>query len=175
MNLEQIHKLAEEISSKYNPDKEAPFPYKNVLNDKSDLNIWYLDLEDDDVSGATLYRNDKFTILINTKKHENRQHFTLGHELGHYFLHQDILKEKNGLIDGDSFLDGNKVLYRIDDHEKRNKIEKEANHFAASLIMPASLVKKAWKANDNIEEIAQIFKVSTLAMSIRLTQLGLVI
>lgn len=172
MTISEIHQLAEELSKKYNPDKVAPFPYINVLNENKDLNIYYLDLEDEKVSGATVYRDGKFSVLINTQKHENRQNFTLGHELGHYFLHKDVLTKDKGIIDGDSFLDSSKILYRSD--EERNAIEREANHFAACLLMPSGLVRKAWEVNKNIEETAKIFKVSTVAMSIRLTELGLV-
>jgi Zn-dependent peptidase ImmA (M78 family) len=110
---------------------------------------------------------------VSTLKPDVRQHFTLAHELGHYFLHQDILKKENGLIDEDKDLDAGRMLYRLDD-ATYDRIEREANHFAASLIMPNELVRKAWAATASIQECARIFKVSNIAMSIRLTELGLV-
>lgn len=166
--------MAESLAAVYNPDTLTPFPYENITEDKGDLNVTFLDLDDTKVSGVILYDDTKkFNILINTAKHTNRQHFTLGHELGHYFLHQDILKEEKGFVDGERTLDNSKILYRLDD-DQQNKIEIEANHFAASLIMPTHLVEDAWDVLNDIEECARIFKVSAIAMSIRLTELGLV-
>jgi Zn-dependent peptidase ImmA (M78 family) len=173
MTLAEIHDLAEKYSERYNPDKVAPFPWENIVADKDDLRIYYANDMDEQISGATLLQDDKYYILINQDKHENRQHFTLGHELGHYFLHKDALRTETALIDTDPYLDVDKILYRLDEGG-RNRIEREANHFAACLLMPSELVRKAWKVNANIEDLAEIFKVSTIAMSIRLTELDLV-
>lgn len=175
MNLSEINALAEQYAAKYNPDRVAPFPYENVTKQHKDLDIYFLELYEpsEKVSGVILYSDGKYSILVSTLKPEVRQHFTLAHELGHYFLHQDILKEQNGLIDEDDELDGGKLLYRLDD-ATYDRIEREANHFAASLIMPEELVRKAWAATGSIQDCAKIFKVSTIAMSIRLTELGLV-
>lgn len=173
MDLSYVRALAEEYATKYNPENVAPFPYVNVLEDKDDLEIYFVDLEDKAVSGVTLFKDNKFNILINNNKPEARQNFTLAHELGHYFLHQEILKQQHGIIDGDDTLDGPKILYRLNG-ESGKQVEIETNNFAASLIMPADLVRRAWEATSSIEDCARIFKVSAIAMSIRLTRLGLV-
>lgn len=76
-------------------------------------------------------------------------------------------------MDGADVLDGVNVLYRLDDAETQ-RIETEANNFAASLLMPAHLVYKAWEATGSIQKTAKIFKVSPVAMSMRLAGLGLV-
>lgn len=176
MTLQEINAHAEAIAHQYNPDKLAPFPYEAIVKDLDDLDIIFLDLEDDSVSGVILYEETtkQFNILINATKHPHRQHFTLGHELGHYFLHQDILKEEKGLVDGENAVDNTNILYRLDNPVEKNHIETEANHFAAGLLMPEALVRDAWDATADIEECAKIFNVSTIAMSIRLTELELV-
>jgi len=163
---------AEEIVKIYNPEGFSPFPYENIQKDKEDLDIFLTDFENDKVSGVILYKEEKFNILINKSKAKTRQHFTIAHELGHYFLHSDIIKSEEIIVDGDNFLDGNQILYRLDE-VKRNEIETEANNFAASLIMPEKLVRKAWNTVENAEECAKIFQVSALAMIIRLNRLGL--
>jgi Zn-dependent peptidase ImmA (M78 family) len=173
MTLEEIEQLAEQYARRFNPGSIAPFPYENVSAAFADLEIVYADLEDDVVSGVTLYEDGIFTILINTTKPETRQHFTLGHELGHYFLHKDYLKSQNGIVDNDTYLDGPNMLYRADDIEK-TQIEIEANNFAAALLMPEDLLRRAWQAFGSIQECARIFRVSAIAMSIRLTRLGLI-
>lgn len=173
MTLSQIRMQAEEYARQYNPDNIAPFPYQNILDVQSDLEVVFTDLDEDNISGATFYKDGRFTVLINTTKPETRQHFTLGHELGHYFLHQDILRSKSGIVDEDATLDGATMLYRLDDGIESH-LEREANNFAAGLLMRADLVRRAWRVTESIEECAQIFQVSVVAMSIRLTQLGLV-
>ncbi len=172
MNFVQISAVAEQYAAKFNPDRLAPFPYENITRANPNLRIYFLPLDDDEVSGATLYKDSEYSIFVNNSKPENRQHFTLGHELGHYFLHQDILHEGDGLIE-DKELDGNAILYRLDD-TAYTRIETEANHFAAALLMPSNLVREAWEATTSIEKCAKIFQVSTIAMNIRLTELGFV-
>jgi Zn-dependent peptidase ImmA (M78 family) len=175
MTYSEINALAEQHASEYNPDKLTPFPYENIVNARGDLDVIHLDPDDSKVSGVILYEENenKFSVLINSTKHHNRQHFTLGHELGHYFLHQEILKKEKGFVDGDMSLDSSNILYRLD-NVTQTQLEKEANHFAASLIMPSQLVGEAWEIVHDIEECAKLFNVSTIAMSIRLTELELV-
>ena|SRR5687767_10272750 len=170
-SLAHVRALAEEYARQYNPESVAPFPYENVVGIGKDLEVFFTHLEDNAMSGATIYRDGKFTILINTNKPETRQHFTLGHELGHYFLHKDVLKHEKVIVDGET--DGPNMLYRMDNGQA-TQLEVEANNFAASLLMPADLVYKAWEATHNIEDCARIFKVSVIAMSLRLIQLKLV-
>lgn len=173
MKLTHIRALAEEYARKYNPKNLAPFPYENITAEHDDLRVYFTSLDDDDVSGAILYKDGKFNILINNTKPFQRQHFTLAHELGHYFLHQEMLQGEHAIVDGEDTLDGPKILFRADD-DKAKQLEIEANNFAASLIMPADLVRRAWEATHSIQECSRIFSVSVVAMSVRLTNLGLV-
>lgn len=165
---------AEEIARIYNPEGFFPFPYENIQKDKRNLNIFFAEVDDNEVSGVILYNKEKdeFNILVNKKKPPTRQHFTVAHELGHYFLHADIIKSEKIIVDKDNYLDGGQMLYRLDGAE-RSKIETEANNFAASLIMPEMSVRRAWDAVESVEECAKIFKVSVVAMSIRLERLRL--
>lgn len=171
--MDGITRQAEEAAKRYNPGSIAPFPYENVLAAHEDLEIYFTDLEDVTVSGVTLFEGGRYTILVNNSKPETRQHFTLGHELGHYFLHKELLRAEKGIVDGDTFLDGPNMLYRQDNVDK-TRIELEANTFAASLLMPEDLLRRAWHAFGSIQECARLFRVSVVAMSLRLTKLGLI-
>jgi Zn-dependent peptidase ImmA (M78 family) len=175
MTIEEIIIQAEEIAKKYNPTGLSPFPFENIVRDKGDLFLYETDVLKEQTSGAIFYDQDKkkFVIAINQSKPKTRKYFTTAHELGHYFLHQEIIKREDVLIDGENTLDGTNILYRLDEPEK-SKIETEANNFAASLIMPSELVEKAWNTFHSVEECANIFNVSVAAMSIRLERLGLV-
>lgn len=172
-SLSFVRALGEEYARKYNPDKIAPFPYQNILEQHKELDVIFASL-DDDVSGVTRFQDGKFDIFINANKPIVRQNFTLGHELGHFFLHQEILKEEMGIIDGDDAVDNQAhALFRLDTASSE-QIEREANNFAASLLMPADLVVRGWHDVGNIEDLARIFRVSVVAMSVRLSQLRLV-
>lgn len=173
MTLQEIAELGEQYARKYNPGNIAPFPYENITAAYDDLDIFFTDLDDDDVSGVSLFKDKRFAIIVNTTKPETRQHFTLGHELGHYFLHKTLLRKEQSIVDGDTWLDGPNILYRVNGAENM-LLELEANNFAGSLLMPADLVRRAWDVTHSIEECAALFRVSVVAMSVRLTRLGLV-
>lgn len=173
MEIKDCIELAENISEKYNPNKLSPFPYQNIEKDRGDLKIIFIELPQG-VSGAITFEKDtsEFIILINKDSPETRKHFTIAHELGHYFLHQEIIKSEEMVIDHEVNLEG-RTLFRLDNVQS-TRIETEANNFAASLIMPREQVSTVWKELSSIEECAKIFNVSALAMTIRLIKLGLI-
>lgn len=114
------------------------------------------------VSGAIRYykEDDRFVILLNKDDPDNRQRFTLAHELGHYFLHKEILKSDEVHVD---------TLYRIS-----NEQEKEVDYFAGALLMNELLLKKIYTTTTtSISELAQLFQVSESAMTVRLDVLEL--
>lgn len=162
-----------DLYEKYNPKNLSPFPIENILNEHKDLKIYFLENMDDNVSGVIIYEPDEknFSILVNNNHSKTRQYFTIAHELGHYFLHKSklttekIIEDKN--IEEKAF-----SLYRKKDNS--SKIETEANSFAAELIMPEKLVKEIWESLKDIDNCAEIFNVSTLAMNIRLINLKLI-
>ncbi|MBD3311408.1 MAG: ImmA/IrrE family metallo-endopeptidase [Candidatus Magasanikbacteria bacterium] len=174
MNFSDIAKKAEEIAEKYNPKALTPFPFERIEQDRPDLSIVETKL-DDGISGAIRYEKDenKFRIFVDSNIPENRKYFTIAHELGHYFLHQDIVRRDEVIIDAEGSASGNGILYRLDEHGY-SRIETEANKFASVLLMPQELVIDAREIVKDIEELAKIFKVSVSAMSIRLEELSLV-
>ena len=96
----------------------------------------------------------------------NRQRFTCAHELGHAILHRtDMVDEK--------------IAFRIDGESTDKEIE--ANHFAASLLMPETYLSDFFSTlslekplPDCVEELAKHFQVSTQAMFYRLQNIGLI-
>ncbi len=174
MTIEEVRDQAEQLAKKYNPEGFSPFPFGNIQKDKRNLKILLTDKLPDTISGIIAFSQDELScaILINKFKPLTRQYFTIAHELGHYFFHSDEIKNEP-FVDADNVLDGTGMLYRREG-VALTKLEMEANNFAASLIMPAELIKKAWEKLKSIEECAQVFHVSAEAMSIRLSRLKLV-
>ncbi|MES2412444.1 MAG: ImmA/IrrE family metallo-endopeptidase [Pseudomonadota bacterium] len=99
-------------------------------------------------------------ILYNGDEHLVRRRFTIAHELGHFALkHPAAPRDKL-----DSF-----------SASIRSPIESAANRFAAELLMPKESVRIVARARgmSSVDEMAQAFGVSKLAMAFRLNNLKL--
>lgn len=98
------------------------------------------------------------TIYINFEEKAVRQHFTLAHEIGHAVLHagEDIVDLRDSLT------------------SPRNDKEREANLFAAELLMPLDLFFPAWiKHEGDHRTLGGVFGVSPEAVRIRAAQFDL--
>jgi len=120
-----------------------------------------------EISGLLVLKNDRAAIGIDSNQGPKRKRFTIAHELGHYFLHREVKR---------TFID--EVFTRSGDS---NQIEREANAFAASLLMPKDLVERAidsqgWAQIDDehIEKLADWFNVSGISMTYRLVNLKII-
>lgn len=101
-----------------------------------------------------------FVIYINSDQHENRQRFTLAHEIAHFILHRDLIE--SGIVDD--------TMYRS---SLSNHYEVQANRMAADILMPIRLVKAMYAKFPLVDALAGRFQVSSAAMKIRLDGLGL--
>ena len=114
-----------------------------------------------------------YVIVVNKNDIKTRKRFTVAHELWHFFLHKDILEEKNLIIDEK----WNSYLFREIDFscvpEDIRIMEEEANEFAWNLLMPEEVVKIAWNETKDIKVLAEFFMVSVAAMSYRIYKLNL--
>lgn len=132
-----------------------------------------------DVSGVLIIKNGSGTIGVNPKHPEVRKRYTIAHELGHFLLNHQ--RERSFFIDTrDRELVA--VMFR-DEQSSTGELqqEREANAFAAALLMPADLIKDHIRAHKfdltdsestALKELAGKFKVSTQAMAFRLANLG---
>lgn len=115
---------------------------------------------DDDMSGFLEHRPLGWTAGINAFHHPVRQRFTLAHEIAHFVLHRDCKQE---------FRDQTFARRA----GTRDSMESEADKFAARLLMPEFAVASSVSGGlRNLNELAAAFKVSTLAMRYRLSDLG---
>jgi len=116
----------------------------------------------DDLSGVLRKspESSKWEMLVNAKHHPNRQRYTIAHELGHYCLHRHFQIEFEDRI----FFRGG----------EGNKEEMQANSFASEILIPEGDFRKMIREGKNkIDELAQEFGVSTLALRIRAKSLGM--
>jgi Zn-dependent peptidase ImmA (M78 family) len=116
------------------------------------------------VSGFIKQIENQVSICVNKFDSLNRKRFTIAHELGHYFLHKDKLTD--GIIDGVNTLNRDGTV---------DKIENEANDFAANLLMPEQVFKALWKREDySVTNVAEYFLVSESAIVTRAKFLKLI-
>jgi hypothetical protein len=101
-------------------------------------------------------------IWVRRDESLTRRRFTIAHEIGHHFLHSD----------------GATVLCRaadVDQSEDAARLkERQANRFAAELLMPEPVVReRVERDGPDVEELARIFDVSPIAMAYRLVNLDI--
>jgi Zn-dependent peptidase ImmA (M78 family) len=122
---------------------------------------------DDELSGMAFLRGGQPIIGVNSNHHPNRQRFTIAHELGHVCLHRREL-EAAVLIDK-RFLPRDSVSA-----EGTNHLERQANAFAAELLMPTNLLSGVLSRTLDLEDdkrligLAKVFRVSLMALQYRL-------
>ncbi|MES2395410.1 MAG: ImmA/IrrE family metallo-endopeptidase [Bacteroidota bacterium] len=107
---------------------------------------------DDCFLGELMHSSNKFYIYLNlhllSSKFSTRTRFTLGHELGHYFIDAHRNKLKNG----------ESLSYSSDYNYVSNiPVEKEANHFSSHLLMPKTrFIKLAGKQEPGVPSILSL-------------------
>jgi Zn-dependent peptidase ImmA (M78 family) len=128
----------------------------------------------DDLSGVLVRKDGVAIIGVHWAHAKNRQRFTIAHELGHH-----VLGHKH-----DSYLDkGFSVQFRESESGSGTPAEeREANQFAAALLMPRRWVLREFRQrpfelgdDSALAELSSMFHVSTQAMMWRLTNLGAVL
>ena len=120
-----------------------------------------------DFSGILIRKDGRALIGVNSSEAAARQRFTIAHELGHFFLHT----RKAAFVD---YRDNRSGV-------ARTPREREANSFAAALLMPRrrllrdfrTLGKKTLSADD-LQNLARRYGVSDDAMRFRLINLSLI-
>jgi len=156
-----IIKNAEDLLKKYNIT-DVPVDVEAICrNEGIEISVMDLreveDAHNRNISGALILKDSKKEIIVNEKDIHGRRRFTIAHELGHFFLHH--CKKTNPQ-------DHVIISYR----GARNKIEFEADEFAAELLMPKKHVTRILQEVHlpYISILAHRFDVSKSAMRYRL-------
>lgn len=98
--------------------------------------------------------NESAIILLNPSKSAERLRFDLAHELGHLLLHGGSLYESDGKLR-----------------------ERQANDFASAFLMPRAGLLGSLRGNVSLDDLPRLrdsWKVSAMAMTVRLHQLNVV-
>lgn len=137
------------------------------------VNVQY-EPADDNLSGFLLRDFNRHQVLIGVNKnhHTHRQRFTIAHELGHLLLHE-----------GEKLHVDHRYQIKLRDENASkgdSEEEKEANLFAAELLMPVSFIEQDLaqfdaldlSGDENLETLAQKYEVSIQALTFRLAYLN---
>lgn len=109
---------------------------------------------------------EKFSIIVPAHTSPRRDQFTIAHEFGHFILHYILPRQsgKSPVID-------RMIAYR----RGSERVEWEANWFAAAFLMPADKFRAEYAEHDgDISLVANTFGVSEDAAEIRAKQLSLI-
>lgn len=128
-----------------------------------------------DVSGLLVRTPQASHICVADGDGPTRQRFTIAHEIGHYVLKHQFEAGSHVHVDHGNYISQRGI--RASQGVDRKEIE--ANQFAACLLMPKFLVarevarfEKASLFDSQVVALAETFKVSEQAMTIRLASLG---
>jgi hypothetical protein len=149
---------------------ELPVPVESIAEDLLGLHVhesWEIDC-----SGMLLPAQRK--IVLNARERVigrndpplRRFRFTVAHEIGHWVCH--CLEGRAETLEP-SYCRPVDLTLASD-----RKLEREANVFAAELLMPEPAVRATWAESGAIEACAARFDVSPTAMHWRLFSFGLV-
>jgi Zn-dependent peptidase ImmA (M78 family) len=165
-----IAALAEHIASQY----EEPVPLEQVAKNEL-IEVIYDNYGKPSFDGITWFEpeTDNFYIHLNTAQcnfsKNTKGRFTLAHELGHYYIPSHRLGLMNGTLKPHGSVNylSNQIAWQI---------ERDADAFASSLLMPESSLNTFIKGRrfnfGVIEAIANKYRVSKSAAAIRFANIG---
>jgi Zn-dependent peptidase ImmA (M78 family) len=152
---------ADALSARYHAafsDAELPVPVEAIAEDLLGLQV----AESEDLAASGILLPPERQIWLNAGEGASRRRFTLAHELGHWVCQH--LEGKTAPIYCRAEDVGSDPAAKAD--------EREANVFAAELLMPEAAVRDVFAGS--VGECAEAFGVSEEAMRWRLFNFALV-
>lgn len=161
-----------------NVDKKFPVSLEKIC-DGIDVyvNLLYFDFEDKELNNNSIsgkiFKNKEsgYQIDVNAYEIPTRIRFTVAHEIGHFIQHKDLLDKQGEILERKDI-----SLYS----PEQLKQEREANAFAAELLMPEFYFIKQYKIllqqysiDEVMAKLADYFWVSNTAINFRMLSLGI--
>ncbi len=160
-----------ELSSHFSVDLsdiEAAYPVPiGVLCDKLGIVVIFDKEMADECSGKVAFdpEKQKYVITLNDNKNYYHNIFTTAHEIGHCLMHSAIVKSKG-------FME-RKPTGEYDPEDI--SMEREANNFAANLLMPEpKFAEVFYQSGGKLDAVQRFFQVSLEAVTYRANNLGLI-
>jgi len=170
-SLQKSREEAQRILQRANR-KEGQATDVHAIAEMLGLDVKELSIPDSSVSGFLRNEDDAPEIVVNKDHSEERQRFTIAHEIGHFVLHA------SSPLYLDDVHTAQPAFFRDAESSRATKIsEIEANQFAAELLMPNGEIAEQARSLSNagaaledelVGRLAKQYKVSFTAMAIRL-------
>jgi hypothetical protein len=165
--LREIAELAEFVAEE--SWKGAVLDPESIAQAKG-ITLSFNDYEDG-FDGMLECRAGRFHIYGNLARLQRRDspraRFTVAHELGHYFIDEHRRVLESGAAGGHRSLC---------DYESRNPAEREADHFAANLLLPErrfrSAASRVAAGLSGVLDLAELFRASVTSTAIRYASLN---
>ena len=121
------------------------------------VTVYFVIFEEDKQNISGFFDCDERAIFVNRDEYPLRQTFTIAHELGHKILHEEWARSKDY-----------RVLLRDSKYQSDDLHEKEANAFAAHLLVPKFLLDQYWQRL-SVDQLSTLFAVSVPMIKHRLS------
>lgn len=166
--------LATEII-RQNPDIPLPVPIEEIARKAGILKIQ--PLQSEAFEGMLIANAEKSegVVLVNQNRPQQRQRFTIGHELGHFLLpwHRAT---KDGSLKFECTAEDMQAS-RSGKLDARTDWEVQANEFSSEILMPRARFKKHMKRKDepdleHVRDLASMFDTSIEATARRYVALS---
>lgn len=136
--------------------KSPPVNPVDIANELG-MKVWFAKFEGKNSGVSGYYDCQDNSIYVNKEEYPRRQTFTIAHEIGHKILHEEWANSEDY-----------KVLWRDPNGQEQDAREKEANAFAAALLMPKFLLDQ-YVDRLPVSRLAELFAVSLPAMKHRIS------
>lgn len=157
ISYEEIRGLAEQLADRFSGDGVRT----NLDNLIRVLNV-HIHYEDS-YESSILAKDGSFQINIPEMTSRLRDRFTIAHELGHYILHYQIVR--------DDCRPDLPIVFHRGDHDYA---ETQANIFASALLMPETKYRRVFNQyQGDLTKVADAFEVSYAAAEVRAKTLNL--
>jgi len=165
LSTEQIWEQAETFRQKYVlPPDTVPVPIDEIV--ELDLKIQTKPIpnlkSEYDIDGFLVLLKDAPVLYIDqniyeNEKQENRRRFTYAHELGHFWLHRDIIKEVKETFDLRSRWDWIEFRANIPEDDL-GWFEWQAYEFAGRLLVPRNrLIQELNSCSEKVSAFRNVF------------------
>lgn len=150
------------------PDLTLPVPIDDIARALDIVDIQAIETQGFEGGLVTFPDKSEGTILVNKRNTQQRQRFTVGHELGHFLCPWHNPAADNRFL----CKSGDFISCDTTTKNKMAKMEAEANRFSACLLMPLAQIRKHVRSRKepslvHIWELADVYDVSKEALGRR--------
>ena len=155
LTYNEIADVAHSFLDQYNKDGEIPVPIEEIIEFELEMDIIPIpNLQRDfDIEGFP--SKDFTSIYVDEFIYKNRPYryrFTLAHEVGHKFLHNDKLSEID--IDPSNAVDSWVRFIAQVDSDDYNRMEFQGYAFGGIVLVPTKILK--YHFDENLESITAL-------------------